>query len=87
MFDVIGKKLFAALRDAAEQRLGRDHPCFAALAEAVSQAGFATTEAAQIAIATLDPTVAAALMADAHKALRDNPHTILDAWTGGGKAH
>ncbi len=85
MFEIIGQSLFAALRDAAERRLGRDHPCFSTLDRAVNETGPAATEAAQAAIAALDPGIAAALMAEAHRALRENPHAILGAWQGSGK--
>lgn len=87
MFDIIGESLFAALRDAVEHRLGRDHPCFAAVDQAVEETGPAATQAVQAAIAGLDPEIAAALMADAHKSLRENSRVILGAWRDDTKPH
>ena len=87
MLDVIGERLFAALRGAAEQRLGRDHPCFAALDKAAGDTGPAVVQAVQAALAALEPSLAAALMADAHKALRENPQGILGSWSGGSRPH
>lgn len=87
MFDGAGAMFFKALRGVAERRLGRAHPCFAAIAAAAQSGSPDTTRAAQEALGALDPDVAAALMADAHKALRENPAALLDTWRGTGARH
>lgn len=83
MFDMIGKPFFSALREAAERRLGCKHPCLVAIGRAAVEGGAVATAEAQAALAGLDPELAAELMADAHKALRESPASILTAWQGG----
>ena len=87
MFDGAGAMFFKALCQVAERRLGRGHPCLAAIAAAAESGNPDTTRAAQEALGALDPDVAAALMADAHKVLRENPAALLDAWRGTGARH
>ncbi|KQU66754.1 hypothetical protein ASC75_09035 [Aminobacter sp. DSM 101952] len=87
MFDTIGKPFFEALRAAAERRLGRGHPCLAAIERAAGEGGADATVAAQATLAALDPDMRASLMADAHKALRESPVAILGAWQGGRVRH
>ncbi|MFT4182182.1 MAG: hypothetical protein QM636_09735 [Rhizobium sp.] len=80
MFETIGSTFFDALRQAAERHLERDHPCIEALDAAARSTDPATTAAAQEALAALDPAIMNALMAEAHKLLRENPGRILDSW-------
>ncbi|WP_395447869.1 hypothetical protein ACHMW7_23610 [Aminobacter sp. UC22_36] len=87
MFDTIGKPFFEALRAAAEPRLGREHPCLAAIERAAGEGGGDATVEAQATLAALDPDMLASLMADAHKPLRESPVSMPGAWQGGGVRH
>lgn len=87
MFDLAGATFFAALRDAAQKQLGRDHPCFQAVEAAAANCEAASIAAAQSALNSLDPEVLNGLMEQTHKSLRENPAAVLDAWPGGGARH
>jgi len=87
MFEETGKAFFSALRAAAERRLGPDHPCLVALGDAANGRGDAAVPTAQDALSALDPETLNALMADAHKTLREDPGNILRAWPIGGAEH
>lgn len=80
MFETIGGTFFGALRQAAERHFERDHPCIEALDAAARIASPAAIVAAQEALATLHPALMTALMAEAHKLLREHPGRILDSW-------
>lgn len=83
MFHMIGKPFFNALREAAERRVGCEHPCIVAIERAAVEGGAEATAEAQAALAALDPDMLGKLMADAHKVLRESPVSILGAWPGG----
>jgi len=87
MFETTGRTFFQALHTAAENRLGRQHPCCRAIAEAARNLQAAAVRAAQAALNGLPKEVLVALMADAHKALREDPSAILGAWGGFGSRH
>jgi len=87
MFETTGKTFFGALQAAAEKRLSRQHPCCLAIAEAAREPQASTVRAAQAALNALPKEVLAALMADAHKALREDPSAILGAWGGFASKH
>lgn len=87
MFDTIGKPFFEALRAAAERRLGHEHPCLVVIDRAAREGGADATLEAQAALAALDAAMLTRLMADAHKALREGPASILGAWQGGRTGH
>lgn len=87
MFDDADRTFFNALRDAAAARLGRDHPCFLAADHAAESGDPDAASVVQNALDALDPDIAAALMADVHKALREDPAAILCAWKSGGAKH
>lgn len=80
MFDLLGKALFKAIRDAARLRLGEDHPCLTVLDQAIKADDPSSARSVQDALSALDPGVMAALMADVHKALRESPDALLSAW-------
>lgn len=87
MFDTIGSALFDALRRAAERHLEHDHPCIEALDAAARGADSTAIAAAQDALAGLDPAIMNALMAEAHRLLREDPARILDGWNPAGVSH
>ncbi len=87
MFDTAGRAFFAALRDVAERRLGRDHVCFRLADQAAATGDAASTEAAQSALNELEPALLGEIMADTHKALRENPAALLGAWPAAGARH
>jgi hypothetical protein len=87
MFETTGKTFFEALKAAAEKRLGQEHPCCRAIAEAALHPEAAAVRAAQAALNGLPKEVLIALMADAHKALREDPSAILGAWGGVASRH
>jgi len=87
MFEQTGKAFFSALRAAAERRLERDHPCLIALDNAAKESRALAVQTAQDALAALDPETMNALMADTHKALRQNLGSILGAWPIGHIRH
>ncbi len=86
MFDDAGRVVFTALRDAARARLGAEHPCAVALAEAAEDPGGARA-AAQAALAVLPEAERTALMGAAHGALRADPHAWLSLWGGASPRH
>jgi hypothetical protein len=86
MFDNVGQAFFAALSTVVEKRLGREHPCFQALDAVVEKPDPSHTVAVQTALDGLDPAMLAEIMAETHKALRENPAAILGFWpTGAGR--
>lgn len=87
MFETTGKTFFQALQAAAEKRLGQQHPCCLAIAEAARDPDATAVRAAQAALNGLPKEVLVALMADAHKALREDPAAILGAWSGSASRH
>ena len=87
MFETAGGIFFDALRQAAERHLEPGHPCLAILGTAARAGNPAATVAAQEALAALDPAMLNAVMADAHKLLRDNPRQVLHAWGPIGTRH
>lgn len=87
MFDDAGRVVFTALRDAARARLGAEHPCAVALAEAAENPGGQCVAAAQAALAALPETERTALMGAAHGALRADPQAWLSLWGGAGPRH
>lgn len=87
MFETTGRTFFQALHAAAEKRLGQEHPCCRAIAEAARNPEATAVRAAQAALNGLPKEVLVALMADAHKALREDPAAILGAWSGSASRH
>lgn len=89
MFDVFGDAFFVALRVAIQRRLGRHHAICAVLDRALrhGRADVASTHAIQKTLAELEPGIVANLMADVHKALREDPGHILSAWRDSGSKH
>jgi hypothetical protein len=87
MAEQTGKALFRAMREAAERRLERDHPCLVALDNTAKDGSPDTIQTAQKALAALDPDALNVLMADTHKALREYPRSILGAWPISGIRH
>lgn len=87
MFDTAGQTFFAALRDAVEKRFGQDHACFRLIDRAAASGDAASIAAAQSALDDLDQSALIAAMADAHKALRENPEAIMSQWRGRGASH
>lgn len=87
MFETTGKPFFQALHAAAEKRLGQEHPCCRALAEAAREAEATAVQVAQAALNTLPQEVLMALMTDVHKALREDPSAILRSWGGDASRH
>lgn len=86
MFDDAGRVVFMALRDAARARLGLEHPCALALAEAAEDPR-AARAAAQAALAALPEAERTALMGAAHGALRADPRAWMSLWGGAGPRH
>lgn len=87
MFDTIGSTFFDALRRAAERHLEHGHPCIEALGAAARGADSTAIAAAQDALAALDPAIMNALMAEAHRLLREDPARILGGWNPAGVSH
>ena len=87
MFDNSGEVFFDALVQAAARHLDRDHPCLEALRATARANTPDTTIAAQQALAALDPAIMNAVMAEAHRLLRENPGHILGAWKSDGARH
>lgn len=87
MFETTGRTFFQALHAAAEKRLGQQHPCCLAIVEAARNPDATAVRAAQAALNRLPKEVLVALMADAHKALREDPSAILGAWGGSASRH
>lgn len=87
MFETAGKTFFAALRDAVARRLGADHACVQVMARAADLGDADATAAAQDALNALSGDLAAALMADVHKALREDTAGVLGAWQPFGNRH
>ncbi len=87
MFDAIGEMLFTALSRAAENHLEAGHPCIEALRHAGHANDRAATAAAQEALSALDPMVMNAIMADAHRIMREDPPALLGAWPTAGTRH
>lgn len=75
-----GIDFFSAVRDAARQQLGPDHPCTRALALASEGGDPATMAQAQDELGRLEPGELAELMASAHRTLREDPAAILRQW-------
>lgn len=87
MFEMTGEAFFDAVRQAAERRLDQDHPCLLVLRAAARGNDPAATAAAQEALDALDPETVTAIMAEAHKILRESPAGILASWKPGGTRH
>ena len=75
-----GIGFFAAVRDAARQKLGPAHPCTQALALASDGGDPATMAKAQDELGRLEPGELAELMAMAHRTLREDTAAILRHW-------
>ena len=86
MFDETGSDFFNALRQVAERLLEPEHPCIQALGEAASNPSPTSTALAQDEFAALDTAMISALMAGAHKLLRENPEQILASWNFDGRS-
>ena len=84
MFDVNGKRFFGALRDAAELQFGGEHPCVEVFALAAKTNEMSDIQVAQDALTALPADVTALLMEAVHKAMREDPAALLDAWNGPG---
>ena len=73
MWDRIGERFVTALREAASERLGPEHP----LPLACAGANIANLRAH---LSNLPAADADAILADAHRRLREDPAAWLDAW-------
>lgn len=89
MFETHGPAFFAALRTAAERRLGPGHPCHVAAARAAAAppADITATLAVQEALTMLEAGICAELMADVHRIMREAVTPILANWGATGPAH
>lgn len=87
MFETIGTAFFAALARAAEIHLEAGHPCIRALRDAGDGVDPAATARAQEALSSLAPAIMNAIMADAHRAMREDGSVILGAWRPTGASH
>ena len=84
MLNSAGRVLLTALRDILERRLGSGHDCWLATDRALAEGDAA---AAQRALNSLDPAMLGEVMAEAHKALREDPALILEAWKSTVRGH
>lgn len=84
MFEVTGQRFFEALRDAADLQLGGEHPCVEVFALAARSDEASDIQTAQETLAALPADVTASLMEAVHKAMREDPAALLDAWEGPG---
>lgn len=82
MFDLFDTRFLDVLCRVAEGRLGAGHACAIALRDAVRDDNPDLRAAAQSALNALQPDDLVAMMADAHKMLREDPAGILENWTG-----
>ena len=87
MNDPADMAFFTALRSLARQRLGAEHPCVQALDKAIADDDAAAARAARLALHDLPADVFDGLMADAHKAMREDPAAILALWRGNSSTH
>jgi hypothetical protein len=79
MFDLVGKPLFTALADAAEQHLGAGDACTLALRQAGTSGAASDIALAEAALKALPETMRDRFMAAAHRALREDPANLLGA--------
>jgi hypothetical protein len=87
MFEAIGAPFFEALAKAAESHLEAGHPCIAALRHAAHAGNPAATVEAQEALGALAPAVMTAIMADAHRTMREDGGVILGSWPAPDRSH
>lgn len=83
MFDDAGRVMFAALREAAVERLEPAHPCSAALAKAAAEPRGEEVAAAEAALRELPDADQVAIIGAVHRALRSDARAWLALWTGG----
>ena len=77
MFDLIGKPLFAALAESAENLLGSGDPCARALREAASSGEAADFSRAESGLKALSDADRDRIMEEAHRRLRSDPASLL----------
>ena len=73
MWDQIGPRLIGALTEAARERLGETHPFFVACASS-------NLHEMRVRLGDLPAADADALLADAHRRLREDPAAWLEHW-------
>ncbi len=79
----IGPGFLAALARIAGERLGENHPCAAAARVASASADPEDIATLRSRFETLSPADASGILAEVHKALREDVRGILAAWRGG----
>ena len=77
MFDLIGKPLFAALAESAEELLGSDDPCAQALKEAAGSGAAGDMSRAETCLKLLPDADRNRVMEAAHRRLRSDPTSLL----------
>ena len=77
MFDLIGKPLFAALAESAEELLGSGDPCAQALREAASSGAADDMSRAETCLKLLPDADRDRIMEAAHRRLRSDPTSLL----------
>jgi hypothetical protein len=87
MVDPADKAFLTTLRTLARERLSAEHPCTQALDKAVADDDATAARAARLALHDLPADVFEGLVADAHKAMREDPAAILALWRGGSPTH
>ena len=83
MLTDIGPGFLAALARIAGERFGENHPCAAAARAASASAAPGDIEKLRSRFEALSPADASGILADVHKALREDARGILAAWRGG----
>jgi hypothetical protein len=82
MLDPADRTLLATLRSLAGQKLATDHACTQLLDRALANDDPAAARDARRALHDLPADMFDALMADAHRILRQDPAAILALWRG-----
>ncbi len=80
MFEVVGPRFFEALQAVAREKLGAEHACTLAVANAAKSGNQVDIEHAQTCLSDLSPQVVADLMEAVHKSMREDPKSLLDHW-------
>ncbi len=80
MFEVVGPRFFETLQAVAKEKLGAEHECTLAVANAAKSGVQVDIEDAQACLSELSPQVVADLMEAVHKSMREDPQALLDHW-------
>ena len=78
----IGPGFLAALAKITGEKLGEDHPCAAAARVAAASADPEDLAKLRLRFEALPPADASGILAEVHKALREDVGGILAAWRG-----